>query len=456
MSEGSAGTAARPTAARLHLPDGVATDSGGGLYIADMNNHRIRRVDPSGTITTIAGTGERGFSGDSGPATSARVNSPDGVATDGAGNIYIADSSNHRIRRVDSSGTITTVAGTGEFGDGGPATQAQLIYPDDVAVDGLGNVYIADRNNHRIRKVDSTGTITTIAGTGERGFGGDGGPATQAQLANPGGVAVDGLGNVYISDSLNQRIRKVDPSGIISTIAGTGERGFGGDGGPAAAARLYNPHGVTIDSGGSLYISDWGNHRIRRVDPSGTISTIAGTGERGFGGDGGPATAAQLSYPNGVALDSGGNVYIADISNHRIRKVDLSGIISTFAGTGERGFGGDGGPAVEAQLYSPYGVATDVAGSLYIADFGNHRIRRVDPSGTITTIAGTGERGFGGDGGPATQAQLANPRGIAVGGGGNVYIAGWFNRRIRVLTQFTDSGVERAPLLEGIRDLLPF
>ena len=339
----------------------------------------------------------------------------------------------------------------GDFaGDGGPASQAQLNFPTGVAVDGAGNLYIADTNNDRIRKVDSAGTITTIAGTGERRFGGDGGPAIQAQLDAPSGVVVDGAGNLYIADRANHRIRKVDSTGTITTIAGTGERGFGGDGGPATQARLNNPYGVAVDGAGNLYIADLANHRIRKVDSTGTITTFAGTGERGFGGDGGPASQAQLNFPTGVAVDEAGNLYIADWSNARIRKVDGTGTITTIAGTGELGFGGDGGPAIQAQLGDPTGVAVDGAGNLYIADQYNNRIRRVDSTGTLTTIAGTGERGFSGDSGPATQAQLDDPTGVAVDGAGTLYIADASNHRIRLLTPTaTGSSLDFAHFANG-------
>ena len=353
-------------------------------------NHRIRRVDSTGTITTFAGTGERRFGGDGGPSDPGpQLDDPTGVAVDGAGNLYIADASNHRIRKVDSTGTITTIAGTGEQGfggNGGPATQAPLNYPYGVAVDGAGNLYIADVGNHRIRKVDSTGTIITIAGTEERGFSGDGGPAIQAQLDAPSGVAVDELGNLYIADRNNHRIRRVDSTGTITTIAGTEERGFSGDGGPATQAPLFLPTGVAVDGAGNLYIADQYNHRIRRVDSTGTITTIAGTGELGFGGDGGPAIQAQLGDPTGVAVDGPGNLYIADQYNHRIRRVDSTGTITTIAGTGERGFSGDGGPAIQAQLDDPTGVAVDGAGNLYIADASNHRIRLLTPTATGSSL----------------------------------------------------------------------
>ena len=342
------------------------------------------------TITTVAGTGEGGFSGDGGPATAARLAYPEGVALDGAGNLYIADVSNHRIRKVDSTGTITTVAGSGQpgfSGDGGPATEAQLDNPLGVAVDGAGNLYIADRLNHRIRKVDSRGTITTIAGTGEGSYSGDGGPAVRSQLYRPSGVAVDGAGNLYIADHYNARIRKVDSAGTITTIAGTGRWGFSGDGGPAVEARVYRPTGVALDGAGNLYIADFDNHRIRKVDSAGTITTVAGTGVWGFSGDGGPASEAQLANPDGVTVDGAGNLYIADHYNERIRKVDSTGTITTIAGTGVWGFSGDGGPATVARLAFPSGLAVDGAGNLYIADTFNKRIRKVTPmAGTVTLV----------------------------------------------------------------------
>ncbi len=420
--------------AQLRRPTGVAVDGAGNLYITDTWNNRIRKVDSAGTITTVAGTGPRGFGGDGGLAVQAQLDRPTGVAVDSSGNLYVADSGNYRIRKIDSTGTITTVAGTGESGfggDGGPAVQAQIARPAGVTVGGSGNLYIADRDNHRIRKVDSTGMITTVAGTGESGFGGDGGPAIQAQFARPVGVAVDSSDNLYIADRDNHRIRKVDSTGMITTVAGTGESGFGGDGGPAIQAQLRFPAGVAVDSSGNLYIADRDNHRVRKVDSNGTITTVAGTGEYGFGGDGGPAIQAQLRFPAGIAVDSSGNLYIADTLNHRIRKVDSTGTITTVAGMAPEDFGedgGDGGPAIQAHI-SPTGVAADGAGNLYIIDIGS--IRKVDSAGTITTVAGM--RNYGGnrgDGGPATWAHLNSPAGVAVDGTGNLYIADTLNHRI--------------------------
>ncbi len=430
---GFGGDGGPATAAQLSGPYGVALDGAGNLYIADRNNHRIRKVDAAGVISTVAGDGTYGFGGDGGPAVAAQLDTPYGVAVDGAGNLYIADRLNHRIRKVDSAGAISTVAGGGPIGDGGAAVAAQLYSPRGVAPDGAGNLYIADSFNNRIRKVDAAGVISTVAGAGTRGYGGDGGAATEAQLG-PRGVALDGAGNLYIADASNRRIRKVDAAGVISTVAGTGAYGFGGDGGPAVAAQLRDPSDVALDGAGNLYIADSYNHRIRKVDAAGVITTVAGDGTRGYGGDGGPAVAAQLYFPYGVAPDGMGNLYIADRDNNRIRKVDAAGVISTVAGNGTRGYSGDGGPAVGAQLNNPYGVALDGAGNLYIADLFNNRIRKVDAAGVISTVAGDGTQGYGGDGGPAVAAQLRSPRGVALDGDGNLYIADSGNDRIRRLT----------------------
>ena len=425
----------------------MAVDGSGNLYIADRLNQRIRKVDSTGNISTVAGTGTAGFSGDGAAATAAQLRNPRGVAVDGSGNLYIADGSNQRIRKVDSSGNISTVAGTGTAGfsgDGAAATAAQLNSPEDVMLDGSGNLYIADTLNHRIRKVDSSGNISTVAGTGTAGFSGDGAAATAAQLSNPQGVAVDGSGNLYIGDRGNHRIRKVDSSGNISTVAGTGTAGFSGDGAAATAAQLRNPSGVAVDGSGNLYITDRLNHRIRKVDSAGNISTVAGTGRQGFSGDGAAATAAQLSNPEDVTLDGSGNLYIADFWNQRIRKVDSAGNISTVAG----GAVGDGGAAVAARLIYPRDVAPDGSGNLYIADNSNHRIRKVDSSGNITTVAGTGTSGSSGDGAAAGAARLNYPSGVALDGSGNLYIADQWNSRIRKIA--TVPGFSAGILSSGV------
>jgi uncharacterized protein (TIGR03437 family) len=430
------------TSAEFWYPSGVAVDSAGNLYIADTFNHRIRKIS-NGVITTAAGGGPS--LGDNGPATSAQVLNPGGVAVDSAGNLYIADSGHNRIRRV-SNGVITTVAGIGTCcfsGDNGPPASAQVYGPKGVAVDSAGSLYIADSLNNRIRKV-SNGVTTTVAGNGTQGFSGDNGPATSAQLNSPAGVAVDSAGNLYIADTWNNLIRKVS-GGVITTLAGSGASGFSGDNGPATRAQLANPVGVAVDSDGDLYLADNWNHRVRKVS-NGVITTVAGNAVIGFSGDNGPAASAQLVDPKGVAVDSAGNLYIADGVGSRIRKVS-SGVISTVAGNGTYGLGGDHGPAASAQLWDPTGVVVDSAGNLYIADTGNNCVRKVS-NGVISTVAGNGTPGFSGDNGPATSAQLATPEGVAVDSAGNVYIADSYNDRIRLLTPA--AGTSQAPTIMSV------
>jgi YD repeat-containing protein len=340
------------------------------------NNARI--------IETIAG-GSYGFSGDGGPASEAKLNFPHSLATNSAGELFISDLSNCRIRKIDIDGIIDTIAGNGACGgvdigcDDCPAINTR-IRPFGLALDTSGNLYVADRDYHRIRKVDTDGIVTHFAGSGYSGFRGDGGPATEAQLRNPVGVAADAIGNIYIADTFNNRVRKVDPNGIITTVAGTGIRGSGGDRGPAVDAEFEYPFDVDVDSDGNLYIADHLSCRVRKVDTSGIISTVAGRGARdcGYSGDGGAAIDAQLFYVNSIKIDAEGNLYIQD-SNLRVRKVDTNGYISTVAGNGIEGYSGDGGPATEAEL-SPYDVAITANGDLYIADYINNAIRKVSPA----------------------------------------------------------------------------
>jgi len=347
---------------------------------------------PNGIITTVAGNGTYGYSGDGSAATNAELEWPSGVAVDPTGNLFIADWRNQRIRKVGVNGIITTVAGNGTAsysGDGGAATNAELNYPIGVAVDSTGNLFIADEDNQRIRKVGINGIITTVAGNGTASYSGDGGAATNAELNYPIGVAVDSTGNQFISDS-NHRIRKVGTNGIIYTVAGNGTANYSGDVGAATNAELNNPFGVTVDATGNLFIADSGNQRIRMVGTNEIITTVAGNGTASYSGDGGAATNAELFYPYGVTVDATGNLLIADSSNNRIRKVGTNEIITTVAGNGTASYSGDGGAATNAELYLPYGVAVDASGNLFIADERNNRIRKEFMQGPTLVLNNVG------------------------------------------------------------------
>ena len=405
--DGDIGDGGPATAAQLNGPRGVTVGDDDYIYIADTGNNRIHQIGPDGVITTIAGAEDGG----DGPAMSPQLSVPRGVAVDAGGNLYIADTGNNQIHKLDDEG-IVTVAGAGGLGDEGPATNARLLEPTGLAIDVDGTIYITDSGNNRVRKVDVEGTITTLAGTGEEGDGGDGGPATEAQLYYPIGVAIDSEGNVYISDTFNNRIRKVDSEGIITTFAGTGDRGRFeadeiGDGGPATEGKLRGPTGLAFDAEGSLYITDFGNSRIRKVDTEVIITTFAGTGERSFSGDDGPAGVAQFSSPLGFEIDGDGNFYLTDryYDRNRIRKIDTEGIVTTIAETASSG-----------------GVTVGTDASVYITEISAGRVLKLSPSGKLSIIAGSARSGFSGDGGPATEAQLDEPRGIEIDADGNVYV----------------------------------
>ena len=475
------------TEARLSNPSGLTFGPGGSLYIVDAGNNRIRKVVPDGTITTVAGSGDRGFSGDGGPATAAALESPWDVAVDSMGNLYIADRFNGRIRKVDEQGIISTFAGTGDFGfagDGGPAVAAEIGSPSGVAVGIADEVYIAD--GRRVRVVDTEGNINTfagggnstddgaptdyrlttpsavavdsmgavyisnqngqeilrstadfiekIAGSGTRGFAGDGGPALEALLNAPQGVAVSEAGGettVYVADTDNHRVRAVT-DGTIRTVAGTAH--LAGDGGPATEALLHSPADVALDASGNLYIVEQSNQAVRKVGTDGTITTVAGTGVRGSPTPDAPATESNLAGPRGVLVTRGGDLLISSTNARRVIRVDEGGVVRTYAGTGFFGFEGDGGPASEAELNFPVGLAEDSEGSIYIADNNDQRIRKVGSDSIINTVAGNGERDFAGDGGAATDAALSFPTQVAVDQEGNLYFTDGGNNRVRQVT----------------------
>jgi uncharacterized protein (TIGR03437 family) len=333
------------------------------------------------------------FSGDGGPATAAALNHPRGLAIDSAGGVYISDTDNWRVRRVTPGGIVSSVAGNGGYGatgDGNQAIGASFSDVTDIALDAAGNLYIADASNHRIRKVTPGGIVSTVAGTGVQGSSGDGGLAINALLNRPISVALDAAGNLYICDSSNHNIRRVSlASGMIAPYAGNGMSAFSGDKGPATAASLQFPLGVAADRYGYVYIADSGNNSIRRVSPGGTIDTVAGSYKAGFAGDGAAATGALLNIPSDVVVDGSGNLFIADSGNNRVRKIDGStGIIGTIAGGDNDGFSGDAGPAANSLLSFPWKIAVDAAGAVYVADRVNNRIRKISAGTYVDTLAG--------------------------------------------------------------------
>jgi sugar lactone lactonase YvrE len=503
-----AGSGGRPWLG--NLSGGMAVDATGNLFLTQRQPARILRLTPAAVVSTAVGNGGHGFAGDGGPAIFAQIGGWGDLAVTGSGDLLIADRANHRIRKVTPDGMIRAVAGSGKAGfggDGGPAALAQLYDPAAIAVDAKGNLFIADTGNHRIRKVSPEGSISTVAGSGRSGFGGDGGPATSAALKEPSDVVVGEEGTLFIADRGNHRVRKVSPAGVISTIAGKGTAKSSGDGGPAASATINLPGDLVLDSRGNLYVTDFGdgrpgsddgkrpwiysNGRVRKITPSGIISTVSGpkppigpsappwgpaglavdaldnlyvfdTYQRlvkiaangqvvfgmdpmsnptpppqpGFRGDNGPASSAMLNLPGSVAVDEAGNVFFADNGNYRVRKVSLSGVITTVAGSGVKGHfpGEEGGSALSARFGDGFRITMDQPGNLLVVDPGSHRVLKVTSSGMIGTVAGNGTPGYSGDGGPAASAQLQYPWDVTVDRAGNVFISDQGNSRVRKVT----------------------
>lgn len=437
--------------------------SGTTITFSDYYNQRIRQFTVGGNINTVAGNGSAcsGTCGEGGPAINAEVYSPVGLAATSAGTIYVANNQNYVVDNFTVGGNLNLLAGNHNYSNetlitGAPATGVILYYPFQIWDDSSGNVFVADSQNHMIREdVKTTSLVNFFAGNGTYGYTGDGGLATSAELTNPLGVARDSAGNVYIADSNNCLVRKVNTAGVITTVAGlvvgaSPRCGFSGDGGSANSAELYYPYGLAVDSKNNLYIADTSNNVVRKVTSTGIISTIAGIGGiSGFSGDGGLATNAVLSQPQAVAVDPAGNVFIADYANCRVREVNaVTSIITTVAGNGYCGFTGDG-PAVTEGLANPQGLTVDINDNLFISDY-TERVRWVSPSGIMTTVAGNGLAGFQGDGGPATSAELYEPAGVALDSSGNILISDYNNLRVRGITAFPAVNTNTGNLSYGL------
>ncbi|MBC7544469.1 MAG: SMP-30/gluconolactonase/LRE family protein, partial [Candidatus Sericytochromatia bacterium] len=431
------GDGAAANLATLNQPYGVTTDMAGNIYIADGTNHRIRKITlATGFISTVAGSASAGYSGDGAAATAAQLSTPTAVAVDAGDNLFITEFGNSRVRKVDGgTGVISTLCGisaTMFAGDGAAAANSQLRNPQAALYDATGNLYVVDRATTRTRRINAgTGNISTVVGTGTASSTGDTGPAISATISSPSDIVLDSTGNLYITDS-NRVRRMAMPSGIITTVAGNGTAAYNGEGLSPTAARI-NTFCLAIDSTNQIYLSDFANKRIRRFTPgSGTMVTLAGNGTATPGADGVQATASGIVGPGGVAV-SGTTLWFTDFDGHTIRRVNLTtGVITTVAGTGVAGDSGDGGPATLAQINRPNRLTLDARGNLYVADFGNHRIRRISAfDGLITTVAGTGIAGWGGESGLATLARLSFPTGINFASDGSMLVSDTYNHQFR-------------------------
>jgi len=411
------------TAASFDGPKGVTVDAVGNLYVVGQLNNRIRKISPAAVVTNFAGSGNPAFADGIGLAAS--FYNPYGLAVDGTGNIYVADAGNNRIRKINAIGAVTTLAGSGTatYADG-TGMAVSFNEPTGVAVDGTGNVYVADKWNHRIRKISPSGVVTTLAGSGTRSYAD--GAGTAASFNGPSAVIIDATGNLYVADEFNYRIRKITQAGVVTTLAGSGNFAYA-DGLGTAASFKY-PSGLTLDATGNLYVADKFNNRIRKISPAGVVTTFAGSGIGSFAD--GIGTAASFNHPTSVAVDTTGNLYVTDKDNHRIRKISSAGVVTTLAGSRNPTFADGVGTA--ASFNSPYGVAVDILGNLYVADNGNHRIRKISPTGVVTTLAGSGNNGGSDASGMA--ASFNYPAGIALDRAGNVYVADESNQAIRKLT----------------------
>jgi sugar lactone lactonase YvrE len=418
--------------ARFKGPRGVAVDRAGNVYVADTYNHTIRKVTPAGVVTTLSGLA--GNAGGADGTSAAQFNYPSGLAADTTGNVYVADRDNHTIRKVTPAGMVTTLAGLADFfnpgSTDGTGNAARFYYPTGVAVDTAGNVYVADSANNTIRIVTQTRAVTTLAGLAGS-FGSVDGTGSAARFFEPTGVTADSAGNVYVVDTSNYTIRKVTPTGVVTTLAGLAHSGFGSADGTGSSARFFDPYGVAMDNSGNLYVADTGNGTIRKVTLEGVVTTLAG--RAGYGGSAdGTGSEARFAQPSGVAVDSAGNVYVTDRGHYMIRKVTPEGVVTTLAGLMGR-YGSADGAGSAARFFVPYGVAVDSAGNVYVGDTGNSTIRKVTPAGVVTTLAGLAGA-FGSADGTGSAARFSSPQGVAVDSAGNVYVADHGNHTIRKVT----------------------
>ena len=410
-----------PLNASFKLPYGVAVDDSGNVYVADYGNNLIRKISSSGLVTTLAGSGSAGQS--DGMGTAASFNEPIGIAVNSIGNVFVADYGNESIRVISPGGVVSTLAGTGTKGSAnGTGSAATFNEPTGIATDKSGNVYVADQGNNMIRMINTSGTVSTLAGTGVSGSAN--GPGNAATFKKPCGVAADNAGNVYVADYDNNMIRKIDPSGVVSTVAGSGSVGSGN--GPGLTASFTSPFGVTADASGNVYVADQGNNLIRMINSSGVVSTLAGSGVPGS--QNGAGSSASFDLPSAVTVDKGGNVYVADFDNNLIREVNPSGIVSTLAGSGQAG---SSNPNMTASFSGPSSTAVDAAGNVYVADQGNNVIRMINSSGVVSTLAGNGNSAS--IDGPAAAASFALPYGIAIDQKGNIYVSG-IDNKIRMIS----------------------
>ena len=396
-------------AARFYFPSGVTVDSTGNVYVADTYKNTIRKITPAGVVTTLAGTAGV-YGSDDGTGAAAQFGEPRGVTVDNTGNVYVADFNSDAIRKITPAGVVTTLAGTAGVrgSDDGTGAAARFYFPSGVTVDSTGNVYVADTYNYTIRKITPAGVVTTLAGTAGVS-GSDDGTGAAARFYDPSGVTVDSAGNVYVADTNNTTIRKITPAGVVTTLAGTAGV-YGSDNGIGAAARFAFTSGVTVDSIGNVYAADSHNHTIRMITPAGVVTTLAGTA-RAEGSHDGTGAAARFYFPSGVTVDSTGNVYMADTYNYTIRKITPAGVVTTLAGTAGA-VGSHDGTGAAARFYYPEGVTVDSTGNVYVADTYNHTIRKITPAGVVTTVVGVAGQAGGQLG--MLRGTISNPRGLSI------------------------------------------